>query len=679
MVIFCTFAPLFTKNKFKIYSMKKFYSICVLVLWGFCGFAQANKIKAEEKEPTIILTMNDKQIPTPDFIWFYNKYNSYLEDSLRLNFDDAMNLFVDYKMKILEAEEQMLDTSARFKDEFNMYLQSEAKTFLYPQKSDEAFTKMEYDRLSSDYHIEHYFVKSSRFAAPADTLAAYNKALKIKKDAQRLGDLNKAIELNIKNDTLAAKTSDDLGYITALLLPLYYENAVYAAKKGAVIGPIASDYGYYIAKILDKRPTFGQSQVSIVVFYPDAEKSDSSWAAIKQQADSAYAQLQAGIDFKTVSDIYNVHPQLKKDTGAIGWIDNSMRFDPQLKEHVFALRSVGSFSEPKKYDYGYVIFYITGMEEQPSFESFQKSVAQALKNDPSRKNLAQKEMLAEQRKLSKMKVNSANVEEFVQKVDNSILLGKWEKPQFVPNKVLFTIGDSTYYYNDFADYLETKQKNKTESDKGILVRKRLEDYQNSLLEQYAMTSLANKNSEFTAIMEEYHEGMIIYELLDKEVFSRVTTDSVGLYNFYTANPQLSFAPQSVELLLLTYANKKEEKAIAKALNKPTIKVEAALTALHKTIPTMPIDTVRHFMGDKLFADIDTLPWVKGTAHRIGDNQIFYISEVFEPYQMSLEESKTQLLPAFQEYLEQELMVNLRKKYTYVINQEVFDAIKRQNN
>ncbi|MDR0940851.1 MAG: peptidylprolyl isomerase [Bacteroidales bacterium] len=655
--------------------MKKNYAFAALLFCVTCGFAQANTIKTEEKEPTIILTMNDRQIPTSDFIWFYNKYNSYLEDSLRLNYDDAMNLFIDYKMKIFEAEKQLLDTSARFKDEFNMYLQSEARTFLYPQTFDDAFIQMEFDRLSSDYHIEHYFVKSSRFAAPKDTLAAYNKALKIKKDAQKMGDLNKAIELNTRHDTLAAKTSSDLGYITALLLPLYYENAVYAAKKGDVIGPIASDYGYYIAKIVDKRPTLGQSQVSVLVFYPDAQQSDSSWAVIKQRADSAYAHLQAGSDFKTVSDTYNEHPQLKADAGAIGWIDNSMRFDPQLKEHVFALRSVGSFSEPKKYDYGYVIYYITGLQPLPSLEMFRKSVTQALKNDLSRKNLAQKEMLATQRKLSKMKVHSAHVEEFVQQVDNSILLGKWEKPQFVPNKVLFTIGDSTYSYNDFADYLQTKQKSRSESDKGILVRKRLEDYQNLLLEQYAMALLAQQNPQFMAIMEEYHDGMIIYELLDKEVFSRVTADSIGLNDFYTQNPQLSIAPQSVEVLLLTYTNKKEEKAIAKALNKPITKVDAALAALHKAMPTIQIDTLRHFKDDKLFSDIDTLPWVKGTAHRIGDNQIFYISEVFEPYQMSLEESKVQLLPAFQEYLEQELMADLRKKYTPIIHEEVFNQIK----
>lgn len=656
--------------------MKKVYSICVLVLLGFMGFAQASK--QAKKAPETIITMGEKQIPSEDFLWFYNKYNSYLDEKSRLDFDEVMNLFADYKMKVLEAESQLLDTSVRFKDEFNTYLKSEAKSFLYPQETDDEFAKMEYNRLNFDYHIEHYFVKSSRFASPADTLAAYNKAVKIKKDAQRLGNLNKAIELTMKNDSAAAKTSDDLGYITALLLPLNYENAVYASKKGDVIGPIASDYGYYVAKILDKRPTFGQLQVSIVVFYPDAEKSDSSWLAIKNQADAAYAQLQAGIDFKTVSDTYNVHPQLKKDVGAIGWIDNSMRFDPELKEHIFELSSVGSFSEPKKYDYGYVIYYITDKKAQPSFETFQKSVARALKSDPSRKNLAQKEMLATQRKASKMKVISANVEEFVRKIDNSILLGKWEKPQFAPNKILFTIGDSTYRYNDFAKYLELKQKNRSEADKGILVRKRLEDYQNSLLEQYAMTSLVNQNPKFTAIMQEYHDGMIIYELLDKEVFSRISTDSAGLHKFYNENLHLTVAPQSVEIVRFTFNNKKEEKAIAKALNKPSIKLEAGIKSLQKSNPTMAIDSLRHFMGDKFFTNIDTLPWVKGATHRFADNQILYISEVFEPYQMSFEESKMMLLSVYQDYLEKQLMANLREKYSYVVNQEEFDKIKNNN-
>ncbi len=615
--------------------------------------------------------MDSKEISTQEFMWFYDKYNSYLDDSARLNYDDVMNLFVDYKIKILEAERQFLDTSARFKEEFNTYLQSEAKSFLYPNQSDEKFAQMEYERLNKDYHIEHFFIKSSRYAAPADTLKEYNKALKIKKETQRLGDLSKAVALVTKNDTVQKKV-DDLGYVTSLLLPLNYENAVYAAKKGDVVGPIATDYGYYVIKIKDIRPTFGQSQVSVVVFYPDAEKSDSSWAAIKLQADSAYAQLQAGVSFAAVSDAYNVQSQLQKDKGAIGWIDNSMRFDPQLKEAIFALPNVGDFSEPQKYDYGDVIYYITGRDSLPTLETFRKSVDYALKNDPTRKNVAHKEMLATQRNLSKMKVNSANVEEFVKKVDKSILLGKWEKPQFTLNKVLFSIGDSTYYYADFAKYLELKQRSKGESDKDILVRKRLEEYQNTLLEQYAVRSLARNNPQFAAIMQEYHDGMIIYELLDKEVFAKVTNDSAGLATFYAENQQLAIAPKSIELLHFTYNNEKEEKAILKALKKP-----AKITAsLQKTVPEVQIDTVRHFAGNKLHANIDALVWQKGIYHILPNNQIMYITEVFEPYQMNFDEAKAQLIPFYQEYLEQQLMLNLREKYSYTLNQEVFEEIKK---
>ncbi|MDR1761433.1 MAG: peptidylprolyl isomerase [Bacteroidales bacterium] len=655
--------------------MKKFYSICLFVLCGFYSFSQPNKVG--NKEPQTILTIDSKPITTQSFMWFYNKYNSYLDDSLRLNFDDAMNLFIDYNIKILEAERLLLDTSVRFKDEFNTYLQTEANLFLYNSQSAEEFTNMEYARLATDYHIEHYFIKCSHYAAPADTLAAYNKALKIKKEAQRLGNFNRAIELCTKNDSVQ-KTSDDLGYITALLLPLNYENAVYAARKGDVIGPIATDYGYYIAKIVDIRPTFGQSKVSALIFYPDTEKSDSSWNAIKLRADSAYAQLQSGLDFTAANDIYNVHPQLKKDKGSIGWIDNSMRFDPKLKEDVFALRNVGDFSAPHKYDYGYVIFYITAIDSLPSYSSFQKSVAQALKTDPSRKNRDKKAMLAQQRKQSNMKVNSINVEDFIQKVDNSILLGKWEKPQFAPNKALFSIGDSTYYSSDFANYLESKQKSTNESDKGILVRKRLEEYQNTLLEQYAIRSLANSNPQFSEIMQEYHDGMIIYELLDKEVFSKVAADSVGLYTFYINNPQFSIAPESIETLQFTYSNNKEKKAIVKELRNAATKNKTAaqiIAALHTQYATLPIDSIRYIAGNNAF--IDSLPWKKGAIHTITDNQILYINEVVESHQMEFNESKNQLVPLYQEYLEQQLMADLRKKHSYTINQPVFDAIKAQ--
>ncbi|MDR2962205.1 MAG: peptidylprolyl isomerase [Bacteroidales bacterium] len=658
--------------------MKKLYSVCILAVCSFYGFSQSKPAKQPEQKPEqrIILTVGDKKISEKDFTWFYNKYNSYVNDSLRLNYDDAMELFITYIMKISEAEALSLDTTAHFKEEFNSYLQSEAKAFLYAgAQSDEDFTRMEYNRLKKDYKIEHYFVKSSRYAAPADTLAAYNKALKIKKLTQQYGNLNKAVEIVTKGDSIPQK-ADDLGYVTALLLPLNYENLIYTSKKGDVVGPILNDYGYYIAHVTDVRPTRGASQVSAIIFYPDAEKSDSSWQAIQQKADAAYAQLQAGVDFKTVSKSFNTHPQLLKDDGAIGWVDNSMRFDPQLKEDVFALQ-VGEFSKPRKYDYGYVILTVNQRDSLPSYASFQKSVANALRNDPSRKGLDKKEMLAAQRNHAKMKVYSANVEEFVAQVDNSILLGRWKKPELKQNKVLFTVSSDNYYFSDFAQYLETMQvHNNTEPDKGVLVRKQLARFQDKKLEEFAMYSLINSNPQFAAIMQEYHDGMIIYELLNSKVFSKVTTDSVGLANFYAKNAQSFIAPKSFEALVFSFNNAKEEKAIRKALNQPSVKFNYAIESLRSKFPEIHIDTVHHFAGDAFVsAHMDSVQWQQGGIYTIAPAQILYINEVFEPHQMTFEESRMLIIPLYQEYLEAELTRKLKEKYPYSINETVFGEIK----
>ena len=124
-----------------------------------------------------------------------------------------------------------------------------------------------------------------------------------------------------------------------MILPLPYEHAVYASKKGSIIGPIRTEQGYYITKINDIRPTKGQVKASLIVIYHDSKHADSVRKA-KLIADTVYNRLLAGESFDTLSNIYNLNQRLYSSKGDIGWLDNSMRYDPPLKEALFAMQQI---------------------------------------------------------------------------------------------------------------------------------------------------------------------------------------------------------------------------------------------------------------------------------------------------------------------------------------------------
>ena len=40
---------------------------------------------------------------------------------------------------------------------------------------------------------------------------------------------------------------------------------------------------------------------------------------------------------------------------------------------------------------------------------------------------------------------------------------------------------------------------------------------------------------FAAIMEEYRDGLLLFDLMEKEIWDRSKTDTIGLRNFYETN------------------------------------------------------------------------------------------------------------------------------------------------
>lgn len=655
--------------------MKKYLFTCLLSFFIFQGFAQKNAVISDSLGQKILLSVDTAKIKTEEFVWFFNKYNSYLDSSLIVDLEESMEYFIEYKMKIIEAERRQLDTTTKFKDEFYSYIKSTANSYIFDDKVETNFKKLEYDRFANDYNISHIFIRCDKKSNPKDTLLAYQKALKIKNELLAGANFESYVT-KYSEDSFTKENGGKLGFITAMQLPLEYENAVFVSKPGDILGPICTKQGYYITKVNDKRASLGQAKASIIVIYPEA-KDDAGWAKAKQRIDSVYARLQAGESFEQLSDIYNTNQKLKQNKGSIGWFDNSVKYDSKLKEAIFSLEKIGDYSQPIQFvEYGYVICKITEKDKILPFETYEKIISKAIKNDESRKDLAKKTFYSNYKKQCGYKEYSGNISEYITLVDNSILLGKWAIPTFAVDKPLIKIADSIYTYKDFSNYLYANQKDKGISDKGILVRTKLEDFSYKMLEQKAIQQLPSTNKEFALVMQEYHDGMIIYELLNNEIFSKSSSDTVGLQNFYNENKNNYTQDESA---IITYYYCKNEKVLKKLI--PLIKKQQTeyfsdqfiLNTLNKKeMDNIVRDTMTVFKGTNSF--IDSLQWQKGTYHILENNKVMVFSDIIPVTVLPLDKCKNQVISDYQDYLEKEWLYYLHKKYSYSINQAVFDEL-----
>jgi len=656
--------------------MRKLTLFILIAFFSIQAFSQKKSLPDSLLSKTI-LTVDTLKVSVEEFLWFNNKYNSYADSSLRLELDEYSKLFVEYKMKVLEAESKLLDTSRSFIQEFQSYLKPTVRNYIYDKSIDDAYVNTVYERLNYDYEVSHIFIRSDKFSNPADTLKAYRKAQKIKADLLNGKDFASYAK-EVSDDSFSKDSGGYVGYITALLMPMEYENAVYSSYIGELIGPVSSRHGYYIIKVTDIRKSYGQRRASMIAIYPYDSQKEADWKTAKIKIDSIYNELQNGKDFKRMAVVHNTNPTLLKKESDIGWFDNSMTYPSSMKEPIFELQNIGDYTKPIKQYYGYIIAQLTGIDSLPKFSETEKVVRRALQYDETRKNLKEKAYYAKLKKETNFKVNEQNFQEFINLIDNSILVGKWSIPHFKENKLLFSQAEYSYYYEDFAKFLLNNQKHKRIADKEILIRYRFSEYVDKMMEYYAFKKLPSVNKNFAMLMQEYHDGMIMYELLQKEVYQKAANDSVGLDGYYKANLDKYMKPNGVAVSYFYCKNSdvsaKAKKLIAKKTKKGYTDQMIVASLNKKAMDNVILDSVIYYKGDS--KSIDSLDWVQNKIYEQDNNKLIYISRVIPAAPMPFEQCKSKVIANYQFWLEDLWKEHLREKYTYSINDDVFYTVKK---
>lgn len=655
-------------------SMKLFISILLACMWSVASYCQTPIIPDSLAQKTI-MKIDTNSISVKEFAWFNNKYNAYPDPYIQLSLSEYATLFTNYKRKVFEAIHQQLDTSKVFKEEFNSYMRKISTSYLYSIQDEKDLIQLEYDRLQTDYEVQHIFVKSDIYSHPNDTLQAYKKAVGYISELRTGKDFS-ALASRVSDDTFTKENGGYVGYITSLLMPLEYENAVYNGKVGEIVGPVSTKHGYFIIKILNARKSLGQRRASIITLYPN-EKNESEWQKIKLEADSIYNCLHAGCDFDSLAQKKNKNRELLKTKGDIGWFDNSINYHYLMKEAVFQLDSIGAVTKPIKMSYGYVICKLTGINNSlPSFLEIQKVVQKIMMHDDTRSNWKEREAIRRYKKQYQHTILHKNLEDFITQVDNSILLGKWEKPTFTNNKELVKFANNTYLFSDFAAYLEKNQKHNKFPEKDKLIRYRFEQYIERILIYEVFQNIIVENEELQMLSQEYHHGMIMYELMQKEVYKKAFEDSVGLYEYYNNNINSYMNPESVSLSYFYCETEKIRKKTQKLLSQRPLKHETdsliISTINKKNTNNVRVQQYHIFKGEN--NTIDALTWKAGNVIQLDSLTLVYINNSYDPIPKPFNEVKNTITTQYQNILEQNLIEYLQEKYPVTLFENVLQEL-----
>jgi peptidyl-prolyl cis-trans isomerase SurA len=622
----------------------------------------------------VLMTIGGTNITKSEFEKVYKKNNkdvSYDSKSVK----EYLELYINYKLKVKEAEEEKLDTSEAFINELKGYRKQLAQPYLTDKDVTDNLVKEAYDRMKKDVRSSHILFKLAPDALPKDTLAAYNKAMKVREKIMKGSDFNMMAK-EYSEDPSAKENGGDLGYFTGMQMVYPFETAAYGLKPGEVSMPVRTRYGYHLIKVTDIRDAQGEIHTAHIMIKTQGNNDkDSVNIAAKQKIDEIYKKLKAGEKFDDLATQYSDDKGSARSGGILPWFGTG-RMVPEFEKAAFALKADGDYSEPVKTSYGWHIIKRIEKRGIPSFEDKQNELKTMVARD-SRAELSKTSLVNRIKKEYNFKEVPKAKDELINSLDSSLANGEYDPKKSASfTKPLFTIGNKTYTQADFAGYLFNHQTKKAGTNSQKIANMLYDQFVTEMVLAYEEENLDNKYPDFKSLMQEYRDGILLFDLTDTKVWSKAMKDSAGLANYYEMHKNAYMWGERVDAIVYSAANKEIAANVHKMLKKKGSTPSSIADNINKDSQlNLTIKEGKFAKGDNEL--VDSVKWVKGMSpdmNRNGQVSFVEIKEVIPPTPKTLDEAKGLVTADYQTYLEKEWIETLRKKYPVKVNEEVLNTI-----
>jgi peptidyl-prolyl cis-trans isomerase SurA len=625
----------------------------------------AVQLSAQEE---VLMTINGEPITKTEFEYIYNKNNG--DNAIdKKTLDEYVELFINFKLKVAEAKTLGIDTTPAFKRELNGYRKQLAKPYLTDSELENALYQEAYSHFSQDCEVSHILIKTIE---GEDTLEAYNQALNVIARLKAGEDFAKVAD-EVSADQSVIRNHGYLGWFTALQLVWPFEKAMYELPINEISNPVRSDFGYHIIKVHNRRPALGQVNASHIMKISNDRMPKEMQEKKYNEIVEIKKRLDAGEDFATLAkELSDDKPSAQKG-GDLGWFGIG-RMVKEFEKAAFSLNA-GETSEIIKTQFGWHIIYVKDKRGVDSFEKKKGDIQRMMQYD-DRGTAAKVSFINKLKSEYDVKVDISElnrVKKLVEKyADNDSLLLINCKQQ---EGKLITYANQSILTSEFITYYVTTKALGTDVDAKVeqIIEIKLMQYEDSQLEK--------KYIDFANLMREYHDGILLFEISNREVWEKAIKDTEGLEKYFKQNKKN-----------YTWETPRYKGFVIKCKDTETAK------KLQKTIKKMNPDSVMNYIRTQVNNDSITYAIVERGLWKEGENCYidateFDIESRFADAEIDPElpivvivgkilkkpETYTDVRGAitadYQAHLEKKWIEKLRNKYVVVINQEVLNTLR----
>jgi peptidyl-prolyl cis-trans isomerase SurA len=511
--------------------------------------------QAPQASDPYIQTIGNTIVPASEFSYVYQKNNSNAEDAYsEASVREYLDLYTNFKLKVVDAEKAGLDTTLAFSRELNVYKKQLAQPYLTEKSVTESLIREAYERLGEEVNASHILISVPEDADPKDTLAAYQRIISIREKAVKGEDFATLARQN-SQDPSAATNNGNLGYFTALQMVYPFEQAAYTTSKGEVSQPVRTRFGYHILKVHDRRPSQGQVRTAHIMVRANTGISAEDSVAAKKKADEIYSRLKKGENWNSLVSQFSDDGNSKAKGGELPLFGTGNMI-PSFETAAFALANPGDYTQPVQTPYGWHIIKLIERIPLESFEEMEASLRAKVSKD-SRSDLNRKALLARLKKENGFAENKNAVTAALAKGDSTLTIGSWnyDKADKQNKEVLFSMKDSTYTRGDFFAYVKGTQRPRKNVSGSFLMQTAYQKFMEESILNYEEAQLDKKYEDYRMLVKEYRDGILLFQLMDTKVWSKAIEDTTGLREFFNNNRENYTWGKRVEATVYNAADK----------------------------------------------------------------------------------------------------------------------------
>jgi len=645
--------------------MKKFYFLFFIAAF-FSSALQAQTL----------FTYGGSAVDKQEFLRAYNKNKNPVTDKEK-SLREYLDLYIKFKLKVKAAREQKLDTLPQLVSDLEAFRSQIAETYMNNENEVNRLVNEAFDRSQKDLHVFHFFAAVDNNMIPADTLKAF-QAMQHAEEEFRKGNRDIERAANSLSAAYVPVKASDMGYITGFSLPYEIENLLYGLKTGEVSKPYRTAKGWHAFILSGERKSPGKWRVAQILLAFTPGSTDNN--AVKKKADSIHSLLLKGADFaemaKSVSD-----DKMTYMTGGEMPEFGTGRYDPSFENEVFKLNKDGEIGQPFATAFGFHIIKRIKQTPTPADRNdpdFRSDLKQKVLQD-SRVNIARDIFLKDiTQQVGLKKLNGVKEADLYRYADSVSANpdAPISKKISIYDKPLFTIGKKSYNGNGWLSFVRD-YKSAPGIYKGESYPVLFDKYINTSILDYYRRNLESFNPDFHYQIEEFRDGNVLFEIMERNVWSPAGNDSAGLAKLYNEKKaQYQWGPSASIIVFNCTSKALADEAIVSIKNGKDWKkiVEENNNLIQADSGRYEISQIPMEQNIVPAEGLITKPVVNtldGSSSFIKFIKLFPAGE-----QRNFEEARGLLINDYQAVMEERWVNSLKKKYPVKVNEEVFRSLIR---